>query len=83
MTRLDGKHVVVAGASRGIGAACAVATAEAGAGDVTLLGRSEERLAPTADAVTGAGAEASAIACDLTDTAEIERAFRAINGSNG
>ena len=78
MSRLAGKHVVVAGASRGIGAACAVAFAEAGAGFVTLLGRSEERLAPTVAAVTGAGVEAAAIACDLTDTGEIERTFAAI-----
>jgi NAD(P)-dependent dehydrogenase (short-subunit alcohol dehydrogenase family) len=78
MTHLDGKHVVVAGASRGIGAACAVACAQAGAQAVTVLGRSEERLAPTAAAVRDAGAEAAAIACDLTDTAEIERTFAAI-----
>ena len=78
MTRLDGKHVVVAGASRGIGAACAVACAEAGARAVTLLGRSAERLAPAVDAVTGAGAEASAVACELTDTGDIESTFAAI-----
>ena len=78
MTRLDGRHVVVAGASRGIGAACAVACAVAGARAVTLLGRSEERLAPTAAAVADAGAEATATACDLTSTDEIERTFAAI-----
>jgi NAD(P)-dependent dehydrogenase (short-subunit alcohol dehydrogenase family) len=78
MTRLDGKHVVVAGASRGIGAATALACAEAGAGTVTLLGRSEERLASAVAAVTRAGAKAAAIACDLTDTGEIERTFAAI-----
>ena len=39
--RLDGKRALVAGASSGIGAACAVALGEAGA-EVTLAARRAE-----------------------------------------
>ena len=43
MFRLDGKVAVVTGAGRGIGAASALALAEAGA-DVLLSARTEEQL---------------------------------------
>jgi len=76
--RLDAKTVVVAGASGGIGAACAVACAEAGAAAVALLGRSEERLRETAAAVTAAGATAWTVTCDLASTDDIDRVFGAI-----
>ena len=42
--RLDGQAIVVAGASRGIGAASAVACAQAGAASVALLGRDAATL---------------------------------------
>src|SRR2546430_6058193 len=45
--RLDGKVVVVTGASRGIGKAIALAMAAAGA-DLALVGREEPTLAPVA-----------------------------------
>ena len=41
--RLDGKTALVTGASSGIGLACAVALAEAGA-EVTAAARSEDKL---------------------------------------
>jgi NAD(P)-dependent dehydrogenase (short-subunit alcohol dehydrogenase family) len=76
--RLDGAAVTVVGASRGIGAAAAVACAEAGAESVTLLGRSERELATVATAVGEAGARPSVILCDVTSVAEIERGFAEI-----
>lgn len=64
--RLDGKVVVVTGASSGIGAGAAVAVAEAG-GTVVLVGRSPDRLASTAEAVGAAGGRSTSVAVDLRD----------------
>lgn len=63
MGALDGRTVVVTGASSGIGTAISAAMAEAGA-KVLLVGRDEERLAAAAGAI-GAGA-ADSLAVDIT-----------------
>lgn len=63
--RLDGKVAVVTGASRGIGAACATAFAEAGA-DVVISARSEETLAEVTSVIEGLGRRAVAVPCDLS-----------------
>lgn len=76
--RLDGKAVVVAGASRGIGAASAVACAQAGARTVALLGRSKEGLERVAEAVAGAGATPLVRVCDVASTDSIRDAFARI-----
>jgi short-subunit dehydrogenase len=52
---LDGKVAIVTGASRGIGAAAAVAFAEAGA-SVVLVARSGERLSALAADITAGAA---------------------------
>jgi NAD(P)-dependent dehydrogenase (short-subunit alcohol dehydrogenase family) len=65
---------MVTGASRGIGAATAVACARAGAKRVMLLARSPEGLEETARQVRKAGAQAVACACDITVTGELESA---------
>ena len=77
--RLDGRHVVVTGASRGIGAATAVAVAEAGAASVSLIARSRPELEAVADRVAAAGAAARAVPCDLTDLAQVARSFAALD----
>lgn len=64
--RLDGKRALVTGASSGIGLACAVALAEAGA-EVTLAARGREALDAAAQAMQGAGMLAVALALDVTD----------------
>lgn len=61
---LDGKVAIVTGASSGIGAGAARAIAAAG-GKVLLVGRSEDRLAAEADAITTAGGIAATVALDL------------------
>ena len=65
---LAGKRVAITGASGGIGAACAIACAAAGAESVALIARTEPRLRAVAAGVERAGADASLHACDVTDT---------------
>lgn len=62
--RLDGKVVIVTGASSGIGAGIASAIGEAG-GSVMLVGRSESRLAEGVAAVEAWRSRAASISVDL------------------
>jgi len=64
--RLEGRRALVAGASSGIGLACAVALAEAGAA-VTLAARRADALDELVEALTVAGHTAEAVALDITD----------------
>ncbi len=64
--RLDGKVAVVTGAGRGIGAASAVALAEAGA-DVVLSARSEDQLQLVAKQIEELGRRALIVPADLND----------------
>jgi len=64
--RVDGRAAVVTGAGRGLGAAAAVALAEAGA-DVVISARSEEQLAKVAQDIEAAGRRAVAVPADLSD----------------
>jgi len=77
---LAGKHAVVTGASRGIGAVTAVALAAAGA-QVTLMARDEPSLARVADPL---GREsACAVVADVTDGASVRSAFGAARSRFG
>jgi 7-alpha-hydroxysteroid dehydrogenase len=64
--RLDDKVAVVTAAGRGIGAASAVALAEAGA-DVVLAARTAEQLDAVAKRVVAAGRRAEVVVADLSD----------------
>lgn len=64
--RLDGKVAVVTGASRGIGAACALALAEAGA-DVAVASRTAEALEEVAEAIRSMGRRALVLPVDISD----------------
>jgi NAD(P)-dependent dehydrogenase (short-subunit alcohol dehydrogenase family) len=64
--RLDGKRALVAGASSGIGLACAVALAEAGA-NVTLAARSADKLADAVAQMRAAGMAADALPMNVAD----------------
>lgn len=69
MSHAVADSVLVAGASRGIGAATAVAFAAAGARRVVLAARDEDALGRVAADVRRHGAVADPVSCDLT-TAE-------------
>ena len=62
--RLDGKVAVITGGGRGLGAAIALAFAEAGA-DVLIASRTESQLEGVADQVRAAGRQAHIVAADL------------------
>jgi NAD(P)-dependent dehydrogenase (short-subunit alcohol dehydrogenase family) len=68
--RLDGKAAVITGAGGGIGRAIAVEFADAGA-RLVLVGRNEELLAETADALDGA--DTRVVAADVSQTEEVRR----------
>lgn len=72
---LRGKHAMVTGASRGIGAAIAATLARLGA-DVTLMSRNEVKLGEQAAALTKTyGTKAQAVAIDLAQADQIAAAF--------
>lgn len=73
--RLDGRRALVAGASSGIGAACAVALAEAGA-EVTLAARSRAKLDALAAEMNDAGMKAHVLVLDVADIAASQAAVR-------
>jgi NAD(P)-dependent dehydrogenase (short-subunit alcohol dehydrogenase family) len=77
--RLDGLSVAVVGASRGLGAAIAIASALAGAARLFLLGRRPEAIAPVAEEVEEAGADAEIVPCDVTSASSVEKAFEAVD----
>ncbi len=73
---LGGKRALVAGASSGIGQACAVALAQAGAA-VTVAARRADKLAALVTALTAQGADATALPLDVTDTGATQAAIAA------
>ena len=73
MGRLQGKSVIVTGASRGIGAAAAAAMAAEGA-LLTLLARSADDLATLATRLRQDGAAVEAMTCDVADFGQMAAA---------
>lgn len=79
---LTGKVALVTGASRGIGAATAVALGEAGA-DVVITGRNVSALKEVQDRVLEAGANCTTFPLDLTDLDGITRLMHDIGARWG
>ncbi len=81
--RLDGRVALVAGAGRGIGAASAVALAEAGA-DVAVLSRTPEQIEAVAAQISAAGRRGLAVPTDVSDAdavaAAVERTVDELGG---
>jgi NAD(P)-dependent dehydrogenase (short-subunit alcohol dehydrogenase family) len=77
---LTGKHAIVTGGGKGIGAAIARELARRGA-SLTLLGRDTTALEAQANAVQALGVRAQSFVCDVADEALVESAFaRAVDG---
>lgn len=75
--RLDGKRVLVTGASSGFGARFAQVLAAAGA-EVILGARRTDRLEETAQQVRAAGGTAHTVRLDVADAVSVEAAFAAM-----
>jgi NAD(P)-dependent dehydrogenase (short-subunit alcohol dehydrogenase family) len=71
---LAGRHALVTGGGKGIGAAIAAALVGAGA-TVTITGRDEEALRATADRLRGMVGQVEAIPCDVGSEDSVREAF--------
>ena len=80
--RLDGKVALVTGSSHGIGRACALAFAEAGA-DVVLTARTKEQLDEVAAKVGDLGRRAVVMPGDVNDEAHLKALVDTATGELG
>ena len=71
MFALTDKVAIVTGASRGIGRACAIAFAQAGA-DVVLAARKQQDLDAVAREIEALGRRALTVVCDVSDEASLD-----------
>jgi len=74
---LEGRHALITGGGTGIGASCATHLNAAGA-KVTVLGRRAEPLEFIRNILNG-----TAVQADVTDRAQIDRAFGEARAANG
>lgn len=79
---LAGRHVIITGASSGIGRASALAVAGRGA-TVFVLARNGEALDDLVDEIRAAGGQAHAFTCDVTDSDSVEATVKDILGRFG
>jgi thioester reductase-like protein/short-subunit dehydrogenase len=76
---LHGRHVIITGASSGIGRASALAVAERGA-TVFALARNDAALDALIAEIRANGGDAHAFTCDVTDSASVEHTVKDILG---
>jgi len=82
MISLDGRVALITGASQGIGRACAVALAKAGA-QVALAARNTAKLAEVAAEIEAAGGKAMPFEMDLASEDSIKAATKAVVAQYG
>jgi 3-oxoacyl-[acyl-carrier protein] reductase len=75
MAQLTGRVALVTGASQGIGRACALALAEAGA-NIALAARNQEKLAAVAKEVEALGVQAASVAMDVGNEDSVKAAVK-------
>ncbi|HSS23687.1 MAG TPA: SDR family oxidoreductase, partial [Mycobacterium sp.] len=76
---LVGRHVIITGASSGIGRASAIAVAERGA-TVFALARNADALDKLVAEIRANGGQAYAFTCDVTDSTSVEHTIKDILG---
>ena len=76
---LRGRHVIITGASSGIGRAAAIAVAERGA-TVFALARNADALDQLVAEIRASGGDAHAFTCDVTDSTSVEHTIKDILG---
>src|ERR1700676_3598710 len=74
---LSGRVALVTGASQGIGRACALKLAAAGA-TVAVAARNQEKLAELVQQIEARGGKASAFPIDVADEEQVKSAFKAV-----
>src|SRR5271168_5373716 len=79
---LVGRHVIITGASSGIGRASAIAVAERGA-TVFALARNADALDDLVAEIRATGGQAHAFSCDVTDSVSVEHTIKDILGRFG
>lgn len=82
MSHLTGRIALVTGASQGIGRACALELAKAGA-TVALAARNVEKLEAVAAEITAAGGTAKAYALDISSEDSIKAGAKAVLADHG
>ena len=80
--RLDGRVAAVTGAGSGLGAVIAAGLAQAGA-TVAVLDLDGEKADEVTASIAGAGDDAFALCCDVTDSASVDAAAAAIVDRTG
>lgn len=80
--RLDKRVAAITGGGSGLGAAIAAGLAQAGA-RIFILDIAEENASAVVAAIEQQGGEASALACDVTDSASVETVAAAIVAAAG
>ncbi|PYE12934.1 short-subunit dehydrogenase [Williamsia limnetica] len=80
--RIDGKKIVLTGASSGVGEAAALALAEQGA-ELILVARGAAELSRVRDAIVARGGAATAYPADLADEDDVDRLVATVLETHG
>lgn len=80
---LTGQSALVFGGGRGVGRACATQLAARGADVAIVYLGNHDQAQKTAEAVRAAGRRAYTLACDVSDAAQVEQAYRRIAAEFG